>query len=79
MNKEGAILSYAYLFHKMEILKSRDPIMRDTAPDTYRNTLFLCHVTLACAVRFKVLFSRWTGILILSNVKSWCNHLLFWT
>lgn len=56
MNKEEAILSYAYLFHKMEILKSRDPIMRDTAPDTYRNALFLCHVTLACAVCFKVFF-----------------------
>ena len=53
MNKEEAILSYAHLFHKMEILKSRDPVLRDTAPDTYRNTL-LCHETLACAVRFKV-------------------------
>lgn len=56
MNKEEAILSYAHLFHKMEILKSRDPILRDTAPNTYRNTLFLCHVTLACAVRFKIFF-----------------------
>lgn len=58
MNKEEAILSYAHLFHKMEILKSRDPVLRDTAPDTYRNrnTLLLCHETLACAVRFKVFF-----------------------
>ena len=78
VNKEEAILSYAHLFHKMEILKSRDPILRDTAPNTYRNTFFLCHVTLACAVRFKI-FSRWTDILFLSNVKSWCNDLLFWT
>lgn len=50
MNKEEAILSYAYLFHKMEILKSRDPIMRDTAPDTYGNTLFLWPVL--CVSRF---------------------------
>lgn len=58
MNKEEAILSYAYLFHKMVILKPRDPILRDTAPNTtYRNTLFLCHVTLACAVRFKIFFT----------------------
>lgn len=49
MNKEEAILSYAYLFHKMEILKSRDPVMRDTAPDTYGNTLFQHTLGLCCA------------------------------